>query len=192
MLLVDIEYIQMAGEYSDDESYGDDYSESNTREYSDDESYGNTYSESNTREYSNDRSYSDSKLKSGEYEDSDDDSYAVGNYGTTCSKSITKTGGNQVSVRQQTYRVKNEDKQSGSYERFTAKDKTVSGEPFVDRSGNRGYKDEHTTSSTYKVGDKRGYTEYYREDRVKRVDYGKSSNSNNNKAVGCYSKYKKY
>ncbi|KAL6552576.1 hypothetical protein OROHE_007940 [Orobanche hederae] len=189
----------MAGEYSDDESYGDDYSESNTREFSDDESYGNTYSESNTREYSNDRSYgatySDSKLKSGEYEYSDDDSYddsyAVGNYGTTCSKSITKSGGNQVSVRQQTYRVKNEDKQSGSYERFTAKDKTVSGEPFVDRSGNRGYKDEHTTSATYKVGDKRGYTEYYREERVKHVDYGKSSNSNK-KVVGCYSKYKKY
>ncbi|KAL6518188.1 hypothetical protein OROMI_033889 [Orobanche minor] len=118
--------------------------------------------------------------------------YALGVYDTSYSKSMTKSGGNQVSVRQQTYRVKNEDKQSGSYERFTAKDKTVSREPFVDRSGNRGYKDEHTTSSTYKVGDKSGYTEYYREERVKHVDYGKSSNSNNNKAVGSYQKYNKY
>ncbi|KAL6552575.1 hypothetical protein OROHE_007939 [Orobanche hederae] len=118
--------------------------------------------------------------------------YALGVYDTSYSKSMMKSGGNQVSVRQQTYRVKNEDKQSGSYERFTAKDKTVSREPFVDRSGNRGYKDEHTTSSTYKVGDKSGYTEYYREERVKHVDYGKSSNSNNNKAVGSYQKYNKY
>ena len=71
------------------------------------------------------------------------------------------------------------------------KDKMVAGEPFVDRSGNRGYKDEHTTSATYKVGDKSGYTEYYREDRVKHVDFDKSS-SGNNKAVASYPKYKKY
>ncbi|KAL6494306.1 hypothetical protein OROGR_031106 [Orobanche gracilis] len=145
----------MAGGYSDDESYGDDYSESNTREYP------------------------------------NNDSYAVGNYGTAYSKSMTRSGGDQVRVHQQTCRVKNEDKRTGSYERFTAKDKTVSREPFVDRSGNRGYKDEHTTSTTYKVGDKRGYTEYYREDKVKPVDYGKSSNSNK-KIVGYYPKYNKY
>ncbi|KAL8149497.1 hypothetical protein AgCh_006489 [Apium graveolens] len=70
------------------------------------------------------------------------------------------------------------------------KDKAVCGEPFVDRSGNRGYKDEHTKSATYKIGDKRGYTEYHSEERVKHVEFDKSSS--NNKAVGHYPKYKKY
>ncbi|WOH01192.1 hypothetical protein DCAR_0520573 [Daucus carota subsp. sativus] len=185
----------MAGQYSDDESYDDysnTYSES-TREYSDDESYGDrgiSYSKSYTPEYSDDESYDnyvESKANSGEY--SDDDSYALGDYGTTYSGS---KAGSQVSVHQDTYRVRNEHKQSGSYERFTAKDKTVRGEPFVDRYGNRGYKNEHTTTSNYKVGDKRGYTEYQREDKVKHVDFNKSSYSNNNKAVRSYSKYRKY
>ncbi|KAL8149494.1 uncharacterized protein LOC141706404 [Apium graveolens] len=117
--------------------------------------------------------------------------YALGDYGTGYSKSMAKNSVNQVNVHQQTYRAKNEDKQSGSYERFTGKDKAVCGEPFVDRSGNRGYKNEHTTSATYKVGDKSGYTEYYHEDRVKHVAFDKSSNSNN-KGVGYYSKYNKY
>ncbi|XP_074368654.1 uncharacterized protein LOC141708777 [Apium graveolens] len=144
----------------------------------------------------------------GMYSDSDDEDCAVGyigtiysvpntksgghsGYGTSYSKSMTLSGGSQVNVHQQTYRAKNEDKQSGSYERFTAKDKAVSGEPFVDRSGNRGYKDEHTKSATYKVGDKSGYTEYYREERVKHVEFDKSSSSNK-KAVGYYPKYNRY
>lgn len=117
--------------------------------------------------------------------------YALGDYGTNQSKPMVLSGGSQVNVYQQTYRAKNEDKQSGSYERFTAKDKAVCAEPFVDRSGNRGYKNEYTSSATYKVGDKSGYTEYYHEDRVKHVEFDKTSNSNN-KGVGYYSKYKKY
>ena len=117
--------------------------------------------------------------------------YALGAYGTSYAKPMTQSGGKGVNVYQQTYRAKNEDKQTGSYKRFTAKDKTVAGEPFVDRSGNRGCKDEHTKSATYKVGDKRGYTEYYREERVKHVNFDKSSKSNN-KTVGSYRKYQKY
>lgn len=116
---------------------------------------------------------------------------ARGGYGTSYLKSMTKSGGSPVYVYQKTYRAKNEDKRSGSYERFTAKEKAVCAQPFVDRSGNRGYKNEHTKSTTYKVGDKNGYTEYYREERVKHVDLNKSGSSNN-KAVGYYSKYNKY
>ncbi|XP_074365273.1 uncharacterized protein LOC141706407 [Apium graveolens] len=182
-------------EYSDDESYDDrgtTYSKSNNnREYSDDDSYGyrdTTYSKSNdTREYSDDDSYG---YRGREY--SDDDSHALGDYNNTYSGSRAKSGGNQVSVHQKTYRLKNEDKQSGSYDRFTAKEKTVSGEPFVDRYGNRGYQNERTTTSTYRTGNKRGYTEYSREEKVKHVDYDKSSYGNNNKAVRSYTKYRKY
>ncbi|KAK1399831.1 hypothetical protein POM88_009694 [Heracleum sosnowskyi] len=218
--LVDTEFIQMAGGYSDDDSYDDcdsygaTYSQSNnsqdysdgdrgttysksndSQEYSDDESDGDrgtTYSKSNNnRDYSDDESYDsgESKAKSGEY--SDDDSHALGDYNTSYSGPKSTSGGNRVSVHQQTYRLKNEDKQSGSYDRFTAKDKTVKGEPFVDRYGNRGYKNERTTSSTYKTGDKRGYTEYSREEKVKHVDYSKSS-YRNNKSVKSYSKYSKH
>lgn len=192
--LVDTEFIQMSsGEYSDDDSYGATYPQSNnSREYSDDESYddrGTNYSKFNSsQEYSDDESYDDSgesEAKSEEY--SDDDSYALGDYNTTHSGS--KATSNRVSVQQQTCRLKNEDKQSGSYERFTTKDKTVSGEPFVDRHGNRGYKDERTTTSTYKTGDRSGYTEYSREEKVKHVDYNKSSN---HKSVKSYSKNSKH
>ncbi|KAK1398616.1 hypothetical protein POM88_008479 [Heracleum sosnowskyi] len=49
------------------------------------------------------------------------------------SESVTKSSGNQANVYQRTFRAKNEDKQSGSFERFTEKDKMVCGEPFVDR-----------------------------------------------------------
>ncbi|XP_017251877.1 uncharacterized protein LOC108222467 [Daucus carota subsp. sativus] len=159
----------MAGEYSD---YDDDYSGEQHYALVD---YGTTDPETNSK----------SEGYSGEQH------HALGNYGTSYSKSLTQSGGKGVNVYQQTYRAKNEDKQTGSYKRFTAKDKAVAGEPFVDRCGNRGHKDEHTTSATYKVGDKRGYTEYYREERVKHVDFDKRSRSNN-KAVGSYRKYQKY
>ncbi|KAK1399830.1 hypothetical protein POM88_009693 [Heracleum sosnowskyi] len=137
--------------------------------------YGTPYSESNTK----------SEGHSGEKHS------ALGDYGTSYSKSTTQSGGSQVDVYQKTYRARNEDKQSGSYERFTAKDKAVCGEPFVDRSGKQGYKEEHTKSATYKVGDKSGYTEYHREEKVKHVEFDKSSGSKN-KAIGYYPKYNKY
>ncbi|KAK1399834.1 hypothetical protein POM88_009697 [Heracleum sosnowskyi] len=96
-------------------------------------------------------------------------------------------GDYETTYSSKTFRAKHENKQNGSYERFTAKDKKVSHEPFVDKSsGCEGYKDEHTKTSTYKTGDKNGYTEYHREVKVKvkHVDYGKCNN--NNKAKRSY------
>ncbi|WOH01191.1 hypothetical protein DCAR_0520572 [Daucus carota subsp. sativus] len=95
----------------------------------------------------------------------------------------------------ETVRVKNENKESGSYERFTAKKKTVTCEPFVDRYGREGYKDERSESTIYKFGDKDGYTEVTTEKKVKHVDYNKSNcsnNYNNNKAKRSYANCDKY
>lgn len=93
-----------------------------------------------------------------------------------------------------TFRAKNENKRSGSYERFTAKDKTVTHEPFVDRSGREGYKDEQITTTSYKSGDKNGYTEYTLEKKVKHVNYDKSSSNGKRSYPTCdsYNKVKWY
>lgn len=112
------------------------------------------------------------------------------------SKTIAESQGKQVDVRQRTYWEKNVDKQTGSYTKFTGKDKVVSGERFVEKSTSRvGYKDEYEKSSTVKIGDNDGYTEYYCEEKVSRVVYGKNSK---NKAITNYpypkynKKYNKY
>lgn len=99
------------------------------------------------------------------------------------SKTVTKQGGQQSTV-QQTSRAKYEDKVTGSYERYTAKETVSSGQQFVERSTGRvGFKDEQQRSSTVKIGDKSGYTEYHSEQKVKRVNFENSGNTSrgNNK-----------
>ncbi|KMS96178.1 hypothetical protein BVRB_001420 [Beta vulgaris subsp. vulgaris] len=68
------------------------------------------------------------------------------------------------------------DKQSGSYGRVTTKESVSSGD-YTNR-GRVGYKDEYKASSTVRVGDKRGYTEFSRQEKFTRVDYGGSNNTN--------------
>ncbi|KAK1389268.1 hypothetical protein POM88_017446 [Heracleum sosnowskyi] len=82
------------------------------------------------------------------------DECTLGGYATGYSKFVTKNS-------------KNEDKQSGSFERFTEKNKVVC---FIVCF-------EHNISA-YRVGDRRSY---YPEDRVNHVDFDKSGNNNNNK-----------
>lgn len=107
----------------------------------------------------------------------------------TESKTLAESKGNQVDVRENTYWEKNVDKETGSYSKFTGKDKAISGEKFVEKSGRVRYKDEYKKSATFKYGDDDGYTEYYREEKVKRVIYEKK-----NKAISNYPypKYNKY
>ncbi|VFQ65283.1 unnamed protein product [Cuscuta campestris] len=88
-------------------------------------------------------------------------------------------GNRATQVREVTSRVKSEDKRTGGYERVTVKEKMTKGETHFERSTGRiGIADEYKKSSTVKIGDKTGYTEYYHEERVRRVNYdcGKSSN----------------
>ncbi|KDP43818.1 hypothetical protein JCGZ_23026 [Jatropha curcas] len=83
------------------------------------------------------------------------------------------------------------DKKTGSYARTTMKQSYSSGDVFKERSTGRvGYKDEFKTTKTFKVGDKRGYTEHQVEERYRRVDYGNSSSSSRGKNSCCNSKGK--
>ncbi|KAH7855996.1 hypothetical protein Vadar_031475 [Vaccinium darrowii] len=76
-------------------------------------------------------------------------------------------------------KAKYEDKQTGSYERYTTKEKASSGERHVERGSRQvGVRDEYKKSSSVKVGDKSGYTEYQVEERVRRVDFGRGSITN--------------
>ncbi|KAM7508404.1 hypothetical protein LguiA_018857 [Lonicera macranthoides] len=85
--------------------------------------------------------------------------------------------------------LKYEDKKSEHYERYIVKEKVSSGETHVEKgSGRVGVKDECSWSSKVKVGNRSGYTEYYTEERVRKVDFGKSECSQNNIVLtgGCY------
>ncbi|KAI8016295.1 hypothetical protein LOK49_LG05G02126 [Camellia lanceoleosa] len=78
-----------------------------------------------------------------------------------------------------TSRVKHEDKKSGSYERYTTKEKASKGDLHVEKgTGQVGVKDEFKKSSTTRVGDKTGYTEYHTEHWVRDVNYGKITSTN--------------
>ncbi|KAH7859938.1 hypothetical protein Vadar_007323 [Vaccinium darrowii] len=93
------------------------------------------------------------------------------------SKSVTKQGGQQ-SIVQQTSRAKYENNMTGGYERYTAKETVSTGKQFVERSTGRvGFKDEQQWSFTLKIGDKSGYTEYYSEQKVQRVNFENSSSN---------------
>ncbi|XP_074319100.1 uncharacterized protein LOC141656051 [Silene latifolia] len=68
-----------------------------------------------------------------------------------------------------TTKSSNYDNQTGSYIRGTVKDSYSSGD--YSNHGRTGYKDEYKSSSTLRVGDKRGYTEYYKQEKETRVEY---------------------
>ena len=99
--------------------------------------------------------------------------------------------GEQSSFQQKTSKTSYVDKQKGKYTRTTNKKVVSTGETFKERSTGRvGYKDEYKTTSTYRVGDKRGYTEHQVEEKIRRVDYGgSSSNKKGKKSAGSYKKY---
>ncbi|KAA8535507.1 hypothetical protein F0562_030510 [Nyssa sinensis] len=92
---------------------------------------------------------------------------------------MTSRQGEQSQAYEKISRVKHEDKQVGSYQRYTAKEKVSHGEYVEKGSGQVGVKDEFKKSSTIKIGNKSGYTEYYSEERVRKVSYGNNSSSRN-------------
>lgn len=78
--------------------------------------------------------------------------------------------------------------------RETTKESYSSGD--YSNRGKTGYKAEYKTSSTVKVGDKGGYTEYSTQEKVTRVNYdsgsrsgGSKGNNNNNYYGGGGKKY---
>ncbi|KAH9619981.1 hypothetical protein KSS87_009944, partial [Heliosperma pusillum] len=75
-----------------------------------------------------------------------------------------------------TTKASNYDKPSGSYMRGTAKESYSSGD--YSNHGRAGYKDEYKSSSTVRVGDQGGYTEYQSQEKVTRVEYNTSSYKN--------------
>ncbi|KMT16300.1 hypothetical protein BVRB_3g054480 [Beta vulgaris subsp. vulgaris] len=100
----------------------------------------------------------------------------------------TKQSGTSIGNYEKTTRNNICDKQSGSYLRQTAKESYSSGD--YSNRGKTGYKNEYKTSETVKVGDKGGYTEYFKQERVTRVNYDSSSHSGGSK--GGYGGGKKY
>ncbi|KAM7508405.1 hypothetical protein LguiA_018858 [Lonicera macranthoides] len=98
---------------------------------------------------------------------------------------VTVTNVDKAHGHERTWKISNEDKESGNYERYTAKEKASSGERYVEKGSERvGVKDECTRSSKVKIGNKNGYTEIYKEERFRNVDFSK--NNNNNKTVITY------
>ncbi|XAR51191.1 hypothetical protein NMG60_11005747 [Bertholletia excelsa] len=65
------------------------------------------------------------------------------------------------------------DKQSGSYQHISGKEKLSTGEHHVEKGlGRVGVRDELTRTWTYKVADRDGYTEYRVEEKVRDVRFG--------------------
>ncbi|XP_074284522.1 uncharacterized protein LOC141609327 [Silene latifolia] len=97
-----------------------------------------------------------------------------------------------------TTKSSNYDNQTGSYIRGTVKDSYSSGD--YSNHGRTGYKDEYKASSTLRVGDKRGYTEYHKQEKETRVEYnnpstysgsGKSYNYNGGGGSGGAKRYRR-
>ncbi|XP_059637323.1 uncharacterized protein LOC132279383 isoform X2 [Cornus florida] len=79
---------------------------------------------------------------------------------------------------ERTSRMIRQEKESGSYERYTMKEKVSLEEPHRERGkGQVGVRDEYTRRETTKIGNKSGYTEYHKEERFRDVSYGKNSSS---------------
>ncbi|KAJ0780507.1 hypothetical protein HanPI659440_Chr06g0238571 [Helianthus annuus] len=66
------------------------------------------------------------------------------------------------------------DKQTGSYGRATTTEKASAGD-FHWKNGTTGTRSEYTQSSTFRFGDKRGYTEVRNEQSFRNVSYNKSN-----------------
>ncbi|XP_038889670.1 uncharacterized protein LOC120079530 [Benincasa hispida] len=80
---------------------------------------------------------------------------------------------NQLSSYEQSWRTHDRNRQTGTYTTTSTKAVASRGETFKERSTGRiGAKDEFKTTSTYRVGDKSGYTEYQCQERFRRVDFG--------------------
>lgn len=93
------------------------------------------------------------------------------------SDTMVKMPGERSQAYEWTSKINREDKQSGSYERYTAKEKASRGEPHVEKgTGRVGVKDEFQKSTTVKFGNKNGYREYHIEERLRDVNFGKSNN----------------
>ncbi|KAJ4959993.1 hypothetical protein NE237_019903 [Protea cynaroides] len=73
-------------------------------------------------------------------------------------------------------------KEDGSYGKDTTKVTHSSG---AFGRGGLGHKEEYKVVDKHKVGDSKGYTEYYTEERFRTVQYGntKSSNNNSNRTI---------
>lgn len=96
-------------------------------------------------------------------------------------KVVTVTNVDKAHGHERTSIISNEDKVNGNYKRYIVKEKASSGEKHVEKgSGRVGVKDECTRSSKVKIGNKNGYTEYYKEERVRDVDF---SNVNNKTVI---------
>lgn len=102
----------------------------------------------------------------------------------------TKQSGPSTGNYEITNRSNNYDKATGSYQRQTSKASYSSGD--YSNRGKTGYKDEFKASTTVRVGDKGGYTEYYKQEKVTRVNYDSGSNSGGSKGYNNYGGGKKY
>lgn len=84
------------------------------------------------------------------------------------------------------------DNQTGSYRRATLKESLSTGDVFKERSTGRvGYKDEMRRTSTFRAGDKGGYSEYQREERFRKADYSGSNKSIRSSSRFTTTKYQK-
>lgn len=93
------------------------------------------------------------------------------------SDSVVERPGERSQAYEWTSKINREDKQSGSYERYTMKEKASGGETHVEKATGRvGVKDEFQKSTTVKVGNKYGYREYHIEERFRDINFGKSKN----------------
>ncbi|KAF7147317.1 hypothetical protein RHSIM_Rhsim03G0263400 [Rhododendron simsii] len=90
----------------------------------------------------------------------------------TVSDTMVKMPGERSQAYEWTSKINREDKLSGSYERYTAKEKASRGEPLVEKgTGRVGVKDELQKSTTVKFGNKNGYREYHIEERLRDVNF---------------------
>ncbi|XP_022157391.1 uncharacterized protein LOC111024099 [Momordica charantia] len=128
--------------------------------------------------------------------DSDDYSYDPPSQGyeiqPRCGYAVVVQEDNQASRYEKSWRCHDRDRQTGNYKTASTKEVASRGETFKERSTGRvGYKDEFKTTSTCRVGDRSGYTEYQRQETYRRVDFG-SSGSGSKGGQSNYSSSKKY
>ncbi|XP_015579087.1 uncharacterized protein LOC107261812 [Ricinus communis] len=114
------------------------------------------------------------------------------NYGGNSKPSYKGIAPSQSSSHEWTTKNSIVNKQTGGYMRTTMKESSSTGDVFKGRfTGRVGYKDEYKTTSSFRVGDKNGYFEYQKEERFRRVDYGKGSGSREKSSNSSSNKYLK-
>lgn len=110
---------------------------------------------------------------------------------------VVVRGENNPVSYEQSWRSHDRNRQTGTYTTTSTKAIASAGETFKERSTGRvGSKDEFKTTSTYRVGDRSGYTEYQCQERFRRVDFGNGGGSSGGSgSKGGYNNYstgKKY